>query len=105
MQWNADLYDSKHEFVSQYGRSLLGELNLEAGQSILDLGCGTGKLSGDLAAKGAKVTGVDSSPEMVERARKNHPELEFLVADATRLPYKNTFDSIFSNAVFHWIAD
>ena len=105
MQWDADLYDSKHEFVSQYGRNLLGELNLEAGQSILDLGCGTRKLSGDLAAKGAKVTGVDSSPEMVERARKNHPELEFLVADATRLPYENIFDSIFSNAVFHWIAD
>lgn len=103
MKWNAELYDSKHEFVSAYGRALLSELDLSAGQVILDLGCGTGKLSGDLAAEGAQVVGMDSSPQMIERAKEFCPDLEFLVADATNLPFENIFDIIFSNAVFHWI--
>ncbi len=105
MRWNAELYDNKHEFVSQYGRTLLAEINLSADQTILDLGCGTGKLSGDLAAQGANVIGLDSSPQMIEYARKNHPTLKFLVADATKLPFNNQFDTIFSNAVFHWISN
>lgn len=103
MEWNAELYDSKHEFVSQYGRSLLTEVNLSAGQKILDLGCGTGKLSGDLAANGATVVGIDASPQMIKKAQQAHPELEFYCIDATALPYENEFDTIFSNAVFHWI--
>lgn len=105
MKWNAELYDSKHEFVSRYGRGLLNELDLKPGQTILDLGCGTGKLSGDLAAQGAEVIGVDASPEMVEHAKACNPQLSFSVADAACLPYENFFDIIFSNAVFHWIAD
>ncbi len=105
MKWNAELYDSKHEFVSQYGKALLAELDLAPGQVILDLGCGTGKLSGELASAGAAVIGVDSSSEMVEKARSSHPALEFIVADATKLPFCNRFDIIFSNAVFHWIPD
>lgn len=103
MEWNAKLYDNKHEFVSQYGRALLEEVNRKPEQKILDLGCGTGKLTGDLAELGAEVIGVDASPEMVETAKANYPGYTFQVADATALPFENEFDTVFSNAVFHWI--
>lgn len=105
MKWDAELYDSKHEFVSQYGRALVMEVNRNAGQRILDLGCGTGKLSGDLAKNGATVIGVDASEPMIEKAKLAHPQLEFHCMDATALPYENEFDTVFSNAVFHWISN
>lgn len=103
MQWNADMYQDKHSFVSEYGQSLLGFVNKEPGQIILDVGCGTGELTEKLAADGAKVIGMDLSKNMIEKAKKAHPGPEFFMGDATEIPYSNYFDTVFSNAVFHWI--
>ena len=105
MEWNASLYDQKHDFVAEYGAELLKFIPENAEQSILDLGCGTGALTACLAGMGRRVLGADSSPEMIERARALHPELEFVRCDALNLPYAQQWDVIFSNAVFHWIGD
>lgn len=105
MRWNADLYDGKHRFVSDYGGRMLGKLSVRPGMRVLDLGCGTGILTKRIAELGADVLGVDASEQMVETARRNYPELSFLCADATRLSFEQEFDAVFSNAVFHWIAD
>ena len=105
MEWNASLYDQKHDFVAEYGAELLQFIPENAEQSILDLGCGTGALTAKLAGMGRRVLGADSSPEMIERARALHPELEFVRCDALNLPYAQQWDVIFSNAVFHWIGD
>ena len=72
---------------------------------LADLGCGTGTLTARLAARGSRVIGVDSARPMVERARAQYPELTFEVCDALALPFEGEFDVVFSNAVFHWIAD
>lgn len=45
MDWNADLYENKHDFVAEYGRDLLSSVPENPGQAILDLGCGTGTLT------------------------------------------------------------
>ena len=105
MEWNASLYDRQHGFVAAYGSSLLQFIPQNAEQSILDLGCGTGALTEQLSGMGRRVLGVDSSPEMIERARAQHPELEFALCDALNLPYEGEWDVVFSNAVFHWIGD
>lgn len=105
MKWDAALYDKNHGFVADYGRSLVSLVNIAPGQDILDLGCGTGTLTAEMAAGGARVLGVDSSAEMVEKAKGQYPQLPFAQQDATRLPYENAFDTVFSNAVFHWIDD
>lgn len=105
MHWNADLYDGKHRFVSDYGSQMLGKLCLKPGMRVLDLGCGTGILTKRIADFGADVLGVDASESMIDTARRNYPELSFLHADATRLTFDREFDAVFSNAVFHWIAD
>lgn len=103
--WNAQLYDKNHDFVSQYGKALLELVNAGAGQKIWDLGCGTGILSGRLARNAAHVIGSDLSPDMIETAKSNYPHIDFLILDATEAVFENEFDTVFSNAVFHWISD
>ena len=105
MKWDANFYQEKHGFVAEYGKSLLEYVNLGAGQKILDLGCGTGALTKELAAQGADVTGVDFSEAMIEKAKVLYPDLTFQVENAICLPYENVFDTVFSNAVFHLILD
>ena len=104
-EWNADLYDSKHGFVAEYGRGLLGFVPKGKGQRILDLGCGTGVLTAQLAELAGSVVGVDSSESMIERARRRYPDVRFEVGDALALPFEGCFDVVFSNAVFHWVSD
>lgn len=101
--WNATLYDTKHSFVWEKARGLLELLAPQPGERILDLGCGTGQLSSEIATIGATVVGVDRSPEMVAQARAKFPALQFDVCDARALPFAQEFDAVFSNATLHWI--
>jgi len=102
-QWDARLYEDKHSFVWRYGTDLIELLAPQRGERILDLGCGTGQLTAAIAASGAEVVGLDLSPAMIERARKNYPELQFVRADATNFAFADPFDAVFSNAALHWM--
>lgn len=102
-RWDAALYDACHSFVWQRGAELIDLLAPRPGERILDLGCGTGHLTARLAAAGARVTGLDSSPEMIAQARANFPDLPFLFADARDFVFEEPFDAVFSNAALHWI--
>jgi trans-aconitate methyltransferase len=101
--WNSNLYDAKHAFVWQYGADLVALLAPQAGERILDIGCGTGHLTSQIAESGAQVVGVDRSPAMIAAARKAYPNLKFEVADARELPFQVEFEAVFSNAALHWI--
>jgi trans-aconitate methyltransferase len=104
-QWDAELYDAKHAFVWEKARGLLAWLGPRDGERILDLGCGTGQLSAEIAASGAQVTGVDRSREMVAEAARKFPALRFVISDARALPFNEVFDAVFSNAALHWIPE
>ena len=101
--WNPALYQASHSFVWERGRELLSLLAPAPGERILDAGCGTGQLAAEIAGAGADVLGVDSSPAMVEQARRNFPALRFEVQDLRTLPYRAEFDAVFSNAALHWV--
>lgn len=103
--WNAELYQQKHAFVFHYGADVLQVLDPQPGERILDLGCGTGELTAQIAARGAHVLGVDASASMVEKARQSFPHLRFQQADARELGTEQPFDAVFSNATLHWIAE
>lgn len=103
MKWNTSLYDVKHDFVSKYGADLIELLAPQEGESILDLGCGTGDLAAAISEKGAHVRGMDSSVEMIEAAREKYPALAFDVARAEDFGYAEKFDAVFSNATLHWV--
>jgi trans-aconitate methyltransferase len=105
IKWNAKAYDEKHSFVSRFGSDLVGWLDPQPGETILDLGCGTGQLAAEIAESGADVIAVDSSLTMIEKARKNYPTMEFMMEDARHLNFHERFDAIFSNATLHWIQE
>lgn len=102
-KWNAHLYDTKHSFVSNYGRNVIELLAPKQGEKILDVGCGTGDLANELYKQGVDVVGVDHSSTMVEQAKQKYPHIPFYVADIMNLPYEKEFDAIYSNAVLHWV--
>jgi trans-aconitate methyltransferase len=101
--WNPTLYDDRAAFVSELASDLVVWLRPSPGERVLDLGCGTGTLTAEIARLGARVTGVDSSPEMIETAREKYAELMFVVADGQALTYAAEFDAVFSNAALHWM--
>lgn len=74
-----------------------------AGERILDLGCGTGQLTAEIAKRGALVTGLDNSADMLVQARSNYPNLTFVAGDATGFRLTERFDAVFSNAALHWV--
>jgi len=101
--WNTELYQSSHAFVWQFGRDLLTMLLPMAGERILDVGCGTGQLTAEIAKTGAEVIGLDQSPQMIVAARQNYPDLRFDVGDIAAATYENEFEAVFSNAALHWV--
>jgi len=105
IKWDSSLYDNKHDFVFKYGEDLLNLLQPVEGEHILDLGCGTGYLASLIAESGAIVTGVDSSEEMIKKAKETYPGIDFRIASAAEFISDDSFDAIFSNAVLHWIKE
>ncbi|MEM6764415.1 MAG: methyltransferase domain-containing protein [Bacteroidota bacterium] len=105
MEWNANLYNQKHAFVYQFGSSLVEMLAPQAGEAILDIGCGTGELSSQISEHCKEVVGIDKSTNMITQAKQNYPALTFLEMDAASFQLDRQFDAIFSNATLHWVAD
>jgi trans-aconitate methyltransferase len=97
------LYEARHSFVWNLAADMLPLLAPVAGERILDLGCGTGQLTAQIAESGASVVGLDSSLEMIGQARQNYPNLEFRLADGADFSFPGEFDAVFSNAALHWI--
>jgi trans-aconitate methyltransferase len=104
-RWDAGLYDAKHAFVWERAKGVVELLAPQPGERILDLGCGTGALTADIASTAAETVGVDLSAEMIDEARRKFPALRFVVCDARSLSFLNEFDAVFSNAALHWIPD
>ncbi|WP_035567562.1 class I SAM-dependent methyltransferase [Hymenobacter sp. IS2118] len=103
MQWNADFYTQKHAFVFEYGAGLVEVLAPQPGELILDLGCGSGELTAEIARRGAAVVGLDASSDMLARARQQFPDLDFRLGDAASFELPERFDAVFSNATLHWV--
>ncbi|MDR5906899.1 class I SAM-dependent methyltransferase [Franzmannia qiaohouensis] len=101
--WNADDYARHADFVPTLGSDVVKLLAPQAGERILDLGCGDGALTERLAKLGVDVLGVDASEAMVEAARERRITAQ--VIDAHQLPFDHEFDAVFSNAALHWMLE
>ncbi|MBW3694636.1 malonyl-[acyl-carrier protein] O-methyltransferase BioC [Vibrio sp. T187] len=105
----AHSYDKHAQFQRDVGHQLLDKLPQDlSGYSVLDLGCGTGYFSKQLALRGAIVTCADLSVGMLQQAKICCGELvkDYQVADAEQLPFEsNTFDFVFTSLALQWCED
>jgi len=111
VQWNAADYAAHSRGQLAWALSTIERLELRPTDTVLDIGCGDGKVTAELARRvpSGRVVGVDSSPDMVRLATEtwgaSSPNVEFHVADAGALALPAIFDLVFSNSTLHWIPD
>jgi trans-aconitate methyltransferase len=111
-RWNPADYAANSATQETWARELMDRLRLHGHEHVLDVGCGDGRMTAELARRvpQGSVVGVDSSPEMIRHAREGRSagrpaNLEFRESDARRLHLPATFDLVFSNAALHWVDD
>ena len=110
-EWNAATYHRVSGPQVSWGKKVLSRVELKGNETLLDAGCGTGRLTEDLlqALPHGRVVGVDLSQNMLRTAREHLSaygnRVRFLAADLTDLPFHQMFDGIFSTAAFHWVID
>lgn len=110
-EWNAAAYHRVSGPQVSWGRKVLSRIHLKGNETLLDAGCGTGRLTEDLlqALPKGRVVGVDLSRNMLQAAREHlagyGTQVMFLAADLSDLPFHQAFDGIFSTAAFHWVLD
>ena len=110
--WDAADYAKNSANQYEWAKELIPKLNLQGTESLLDIGCGDGKVSALLSTylPSGEVVGVDSSQDMIIQARRSfpqirYPNLSFLKMDARELTFNERFDVAFSNATLHWILE
>lgn len=110
--WNAEDYAKNSSAQLHWAQELIAKLALNGFESVLDIGCGDGKVSAQLAqvVKNGKVVGIDLSDGMIRLASERfsptkNPNLSFLQMDATDIHLSEKFDTAFSSAALHWMED
>ncbi len=111
-QWDSRDYELHSGEQQRWARELIEKLALTGTEELLDIGCGDGKVTAEIAGllSGGSVLGVDNSESMIELATrryppKEHPNLAFRLLDAVDMSFAPTFDVVFSNAALHWVKD
>jgi trans-aconitate 2-methyltransferase len=120
--WDAEIYHKLSDPQFAWGQGVIARLKPKAGERILDLGCGSGRLTETLAAsmRLGHIVGLDRSPTMIAEAaarlaqrqpvglhlvRYPGTAVNLVRGDGAHLPFVDAFDAVFSAATFHWILD
>jgi trans-aconitate 2-methyltransferase len=121
MEWDAERYHRVSDPQRDWGRRVLERLAPMPGERILDIGCGTARLTVELIARvgAGLVVGLDRSESMLREAASRRgapvagphdlavdpPRIHYVRGDGAALPFVDAFDAVFSTATFHWIHD
>jgi trans-aconitate 2-methyltransferase len=106
--WDAETYDAISDPQFQWGMEVLGRLDLSGEETALDAGCGSGRVTAELAKRlpRGRLIAVDGSAAMIAKARERLGDgATYVVADLSALNVEHPVDLIFSTATFHWILD
>jgi trans-aconitate 2-methyltransferase len=106
-QWDGQSYDRISAPMEALGREVLGRLALRGDETVLDAGCGSGRITQALIERlpGGRVIAVDASQSMVDAARERLGDADVRLADLLALELAEPVDAVISTATFHWIAD
>jgi trans-aconitate 2-methyltransferase len=110
-EWNAGEYYERSALQKWLADKSLTGLDLGGSERVLDVGCGDGKITAEIAERvpSGSVVGVDPSTAMIDFAREHfladHANLRFAVGDTTRLSYRGAFDLVVSFNALHWVPD
>lgn len=109
-QWDAEQYAQYSSAQYAWALELIGKLKLQGNETVLDIGCGDGKVAAAIADRlpHGRVVGIDSSMEMIHLANQKFADhlrsrLMFHHLDVRDLSDKDRYDVVFSNAALHWI--
>ncbi|HUT44814.1 MAG TPA: methyltransferase domain-containing protein [Sedimentisphaerales bacterium] len=108
-EFDGEKYKRASENQKAWGKKLIAKLEFKGSERILDLGCGDGTLTAQLAevVPDGFVLGIDASENMIETARKDHAgaNVRFELLDIDAIDFESEFDLVFSNATLHWVKD
>jgi trans-aconitate 2-methyltransferase len=107
-EWDAETYDAVSDPQFEWGIEVLERLQLNGDETVLDAGCGSGRVSAELANRlpRGRLIAVDGSEAMIAKARERlGDDVTYLVADLAELQVEEPVDLVFSTATFHWIVD
>jgi trans-aconitate 2-methyltransferase len=107
-EWDAETYDAISDPQFKWGREVLERLELEGDEAVLDAGCGSGKVTAELAKRlpQGRIVAVDGSEAMIAKAREQLGDaVTYSVQDLSELQLDEPVDLIFSTATLHWILD
>ena len=107
-EWDAEVYDRVAQPQFEWSQGVLERLPLEGNETVLDAGCGSGRVTEQLVEllPHGRVIAVDASADMVRKARERlGGRADVRQADLAELELEHQVDAVFSNAVFHWIPD
>jgi len=107
-EFDGKKYEQASAHQKEWGAKLISELDLNGSEHVLDLGCGDGTLTSQIAERlpEGQVLGVDASQGMIDAALpKERSNLRFRRLDINNLDFENRFDVVFSNATLHWVKD
>jgi trans-aconitate 2-methyltransferase len=105
--WNPELYLKFQRERIQPSIDLVSRIALDSPATAIDIGCGPGNSTQVIADRwpSCTITGVDSSDEMISKARADFPQRQWLQVDVRDLPSHPSYDLVYSNAVLQWIPD
>ena len=105
-EWKASDYASNSKGQAVWAHELIEKMALKGDESILDVGCGDGKITNTLSQlTNGEVVGIDFSSDMVAYAKAAFSKPTFMQMDAQALSFHERFDVVFSNAALHWVKD
>ncbi|MCL5738685.1 MAG: methyltransferase domain-containing protein [Bacteroidetes bacterium] len=105
LDWNPHQYLKFTNERTQPSIDLAARIKLENPRSIIDIGCGPGNSTHVLRERwpNAKLVGLDSSANMIRKAKEDYPDMEWIIGDASNFTSDRTFDVVFSNAALQWM--
>jgi trans-aconitate 2-methyltransferase len=107
-EWDAETYDAVSDPQFEWGMEVLERLELRGDEVAVDAGCGSGRVTAELADRlpDGRVVAVDGSEAMVEKAKERLGDrADYVVSDLVELELPEPIDLVFSTATFHWIGD